>query len=367
MTLSANEIKLVGQYASQVDVPLNACLAFMKAETNSITGTAINGVFKAIIRWEGHYFDRLVPAKLQAKARAWGLASPTVGGVKNPASQEARYEVLAKGKTLDVTAAISSCSWGVGQIMGAHWQWLGFKSAEEFESTVQSGFSGQLAVMFAFMRKSGVVPHLRRLDWSAVARIWNGPKYAANKYDVKMKQYYEELEGAPQKKPSSSGMLRSGSKGAKVRDLQQLLVRAGYSVEVDGDYGPSVERAVKAFQLKNKLEVDGVAGPRTMEALQRFRVAPQEVAGQLAPLETPEVKQGLFSGIGGAAGLQTAKTQIDSARNEIASYAGNAFVDHISTYLGIASAILIVGGLLYAGYGLWKKNHTSLGIEEKLA
>jgi hypothetical protein len=367
MALSAAEINLVAQYSNQAQVPLNASLAFMKAETNAVTGTLIDGVMKAIIRWEGHYYDKLVPAKLQAKARAWGLASPKVGGIKNPASQEGRYELLAKGKTLDVTAAISSCSWGVGQIMGAHWQWLGFASAEEFEKTVQSGFSGQLAVMFAFMRKSGVIPHLRRLDWSAVARIWNGPKYAVNKYDIKMKQYYEELEGAPAKVPSSAGMLRAGSKGAKVRDLQALLVRAGYSVNVDGDFGSSTERAVKAFQMKNKLEVDGVAGPRTMEILQRFRVEPQEVAGQLKPLDTPEVKQGLFSGIGGAAGLSAARNTLTEAQAELAPYVGNSFVEHINTCLGVASAILIVGGLAYAGYGLWRKRHSSLGIEEKLA
>lgn len=367
MALSANELHLVSLYSAQHDVSVNAALAFMKVETNAVTGSLVDGLVKAIIRWEGHYFDRLVPAKLQAKAREWKLASPKVGGIPNPASQAGRYAILEKGKTLDVTAAISSCSWGVGQIMGAHWKLLGYKSAEDFEKAVQSGFSGQLAIMFAFMAKSGVIPHLRRLDWSAVARIWNGAAYAKNKYDVKMKDEYEKLEGAPALKPSSAGMIRSGSKGAKVRDLQQLLLRAGYAVSVDGDFGPSTERAVKAFQMKNKMEVDGVAGPRTMEALQRFRSAPQELAGQEKPLDTPEVKQGLFSGIGGAIGLDTAKNTITQAQAELAPYVGNSFVDHISTYLGIASAIVIVGGLAYAGYGLWKKRHSTLGIEETMA
>jgi hypothetical protein len=365
MTLSASEINMIKAYADREDVPLNACLAFMKAETNSVTGTTIQGVFKAIIRWEGHYFDRLVPSRLQAKARALKLASPKVGGIPNPASQEKRYEILALGKSLDVTAAISSCSWGVGQIMGSHWKWLGFASAEDFEKTVQSGFSGQLAVMFAFMRKSGVIPHLRRLDWSAVARIWNGPKYAANKYDLKMKKYYEEFEGQAAARPTSAGMLRAGAKGAKVRDLQQLLVRAGYAVNVDADFGPSTERAVKAFQIKNGLDVDGVAGPRTMEALQRFRITPQEVAGQAAALDTPEVKQGLFSGIGGAAGMVSARSALQEARAEIADYTGFGFINDLSAILGVASAVLILGGLAYAGYGLWKKRKTTLGIEER--
>jgi hypothetical protein len=367
MALSASELTLVSQYAARYDIKASAALAFMYTETNAITGSMVKGIMKAIIRWEGHYFDRLVPAKLQATARAMKLSSPKVGGIPNPASQTARYEILDKGKTLDVTAAISSCSWGVGQIMGAHWKWLGYASAEAFEKAVQSGFSGQLAVMFAFMEKSGVIPHLRRLDWSAVARIWNGAGYAKNKYDVKMKAKFEELEGAASPIPTSAGMIRAGSKGAKVRDLQQLLVRAGYAVNVDGDFGASTERAVKSFQMKNKLDIDGVAGPRTMEALQRFRTAPQELAGQLKPLDTPEVKQGLFSGIGGAAGLNAARTQVQEAQAQLSPYLGNGFVDNISTYLGIASAVLIIGGLAYAGYGLWKKRRSSLGIEEQAA
>lgn len=367
MALSASELKLVNQYSELHNVPFNGTLAFMYVETNAIAGELFNGVLRAIIRWEGHYFDRLVPTKLQAKARALKLASPKVGGIPNPASQSKRYEILELGKTLDVTAAISSCSWGVGQVMGSHWKWLGFKSAEEFEKTAQSGFSGQLAIMFAFMQKSGVIPHLRRLDWSAVARIWNGPKFAANKYDTKMATKYAELEGSGSPKPKSSGMLRAGSKGAKVRDLQALLVRAGYSVTVDGDFGVATERALKAFQIKSKLEVDGVAGPRTMEELQRFRTAPKELAGQLKPLDTPEVKQGLFSGIGAAAGLSAARSTLEEAQGQLAPYVGNALVDNLQGYIGVASAVLIIAGLGYAGYGLWKSRKSHLGIEEKLA
>jgi hypothetical protein len=367
MSLSAQEQLLVGKYASQRGVSLNACLAFMKVETGMQTGTIINGVLKAIIRWEGHYFDRLIPPALQAKARALKLASPKVGGIANPASQVARYLILDEGKKLDVTAAISSCSWGVGQVMGAHWKKLGFPSAEEFERTAQSGFSGQLAIMFAFMDVSGVIQHLRRLDWSAVARIWNGAAYAKNKYDVKMKEAYEALEGAKAPAPASAGMIRVGSKGAKVRELQGLLVRAGYAVTVDGDYGGSTERAVRSFQARNHLDVDGVAGPQTMQLLATFKSAPEEKVGQLKPLDTPEVKQGLFSAIGAAGGTGAVKSTIDQAKDQLTPYVGNAFVDNIMTYLTVAGVVVLMGGLAYAGYGLWKKRHSSLGIEDKVA
>lgn len=367
MQLTAQELALVEKYASIYQVPLAACLAFMEVEANGVTGTIVGGVMKAVIRWEGHYFDRLVPPKLQALARKAGLASPKVGGVKNPKDQTSRYRMLEQGKKIDVTAAISSCSWGVGQVMGSHWKWLGYKSAQDFEATAQKGFTGQLAIMFGFMEKSGVIPHLRRLDWSAVARIWNGPKYATNKYDVKMANAYARHSGKSIPKPTSAGMLRSGSKGQKVRELQALLVRAGYSVNVDGDFGPATERAVKAFQIKNKLEVDGVAGPRTMEELQRFKVTPQEKVAVEPVLENKEVKEGLWSGLGGAAAVTAAKGAVAEARNEIAPYIGNGLVDSINSTLGVVSAILVVAGLGYAAYGVWQRRKSRTGIEEALA
>ncbi len=366
MSLSAQELALVGKYSAQRGVKLNASLAFMQVETGMQTGTLIDGVVKAIIRWEGHYFDRLIKPSLQATARKLKLASPKVGGIPNPASQQARYLILDEGKKLDYTAAVSSCSWGVGQVMGAHWKKLGFASAKDFEDTAQAGFSGQLAIMFAFMDVSGIIQHLRRLDWSAVARIWNGEAYAKNKYDVKMKEAFEKLEGAPAPAPASAGMMRVGSKGAKVRELQGLLVRAGYAVNVDGDYGAATERAVKSFQAKNNLDVDGVAGPQTMQLLQTFK-APGEKVGQLKPLDTPEVKQGLFSAIGGAGGTGAVKSTIDQAKDQLAPYVGNAFVDNMMTYLTIAGVVVLIGGLGYAGYGLWKKRHSSLGVEDKVA
>lgn len=61
--------------------------------------------------------------------------------------------------------------------------------------------------------------------------------------------------------------LRKGDKGEDVKALQRALKAAGYDVDVDGDYGPQTERAVKAFQRDNGLTRDGVAGPNTLAKL----------------------------------------------------------------------------------------------------
>ena len=65
-------------------------------------------------------------------------------------------------------------------------------------------------------------------------------------------------------------LLRKGSKGDAVREVQTLLQKKGYDLGkcgVDGDFGSATEKAVRQFQADHVLTVDGVAGPETRAAL----------------------------------------------------------------------------------------------------
>lgn len=62
-------------------------------------------------------------------------------------------------------------------------------------------------------------------------------------------------------------MLKRGSKGFKVKVLQRLLNRVGFSLIVDGIFGPQTEKAVRLFQASHNLVVDGIVGPKTWKAL----------------------------------------------------------------------------------------------------
>lgn len=74
----------------------------------------------------------------------------------------------------------------------------------------------------------------------------------------------------PQKEPlwSYPGLLKRGAKGEAVKRLQSALNRLGFDAgEVDGDYGPKTEAAVKRLQKAAGIEVDGDFGRQSYAAL----------------------------------------------------------------------------------------------------
>ena len=59
--------------------------------------------------------------------------------------------------------------------------------------------------------------------------------------------------------PTAAPVMRTGSKGQEVKDLQTRLSALGfYSGEIDGEFGPQTETAVMLFQEINGLEQDGI-------------------------------------------------------------------------------------------------------------
>ena len=64
--------------------------------------------------------------------------------------------------------------------------------------------------------------------------------------------------------------MQFGTAGARVRVLQRALMALGFDVVVDGDYGSTTHRAVKAFQTVVGLTADGKCGKKTMQKLEAY-------------------------------------------------------------------------------------------------
>lgn len=253
-------------------------LAVVEVESGGRLGAKINNRMEPLIRFEGHYFYRLLPNAKRNEAIVAGLASARAGVVRNPMRQAGRWKLLKRAEAIDRPAALSSCSWGCGQVMGAHWRWIGYASIDALVAEARAGADGQIRLMMRFIRKSGLVEKLQNHDWAGFARAYNGPSYARYGYDKKLQMAYQKrVKGRelPDKRldlPRRNGMfgLKYGSQGMSVRVLQENLVALGYWLTVDGDFGPATERMVKVFQRENRLKVDGTVGLKTMDALQRL-------------------------------------------------------------------------------------------------
>ncbi len=74
-------------------------------------------------------------------------------------------------------------------------------------------------------------------------------------------------------------MLKRGSEGPDVKDLQEALIELDFKPgEVDGVFGEATREAVRAFQRDNDLPADGIVGPATVEALNEA-LAEQGITG----------------------------------------------------------------------------------------
>jgi murein DD-endopeptidase MepM/ murein hydrolase activator NlpD len=78
-------------------------------------------------------------------------------------------------------------------------------------------------------------------------------------------------------------IIKLGDKGRPVRALQEGLSQQGYSVDVDGKFGPLTQRALLLFQRDQALAEDGVAGSATAGRLLRQPSTNQDGEQRLSP------------------------------------------------------------------------------------
>lgn len=62
-------------------------------------------------------------------------------------------------------------------------------------------------------------------------------------------------------------ILKRGSRGEAVRNLQTLLNTKGASLEADGSFGSATDKALREFQESRDLDIDGSCGAETWTAL----------------------------------------------------------------------------------------------------
>lgn len=222
---------------------------------------------------EPHIFWReLGPGAARDQAGREGLAYARWGARPYLNSMDARYGWLARASKIDRDAALRSCSWGLGQVMGFNHEAAGFDTVTGFVADMMDGEGQQLMAMARFIKTRGLDRHMRTRDWTAFARGYNGAGFATHGYHTRLAQAYRRHAAKAEAEPHEPGktvtLLRRGDNGDAVIELRERLSLYGYDVDGPGpSFGPKTDAAVRRFQEEHELLVDGVVGKATWAAL----------------------------------------------------------------------------------------------------
>lgn len=106
----------------------------------------------------------------------------------------AEHDRLHLARQIDPDSAVCSASWGLFQIMGLHWAALGYESPSAFAGAMATDEAAQLDAFARFMHANPAThAALRDRRWADLARLYNGPAYAANQYDLRLAEAYKRL------------------------------------------------------------------------------------------------------------------------------------------------------------------------------
>ena len=237
------------KYADFLGVELAAFRAVVEVESSGSGIDPISG--KVVIRWEGHKFRKFITdpeilKEAEKRNLAYRYRDRHKPRNRQPDDMNGRHLVLEQAMMLDHEAALRSISMGLGQIMGFHAERLGFQNVQEMWKENQT-LDGQVATMAQYIRAFGLTDELKNLDWTGFAAGYNGPSYADNDYDIKLKKAYIKFGGTGT--PKRNLVLKLGSKGIEVEALQGMLQGQGYQIKIDGAFGEKTRNQVMLFRL----------------------------------------------------------------------------------------------------------------------
>ena len=162
---------LIASEAARIAIEPGVAAACMLTETGG--AKAKNG--RMTIRFEPHIFHKYTGKNVE----------------DTHANQAAEWLAFEAAKAIDEAAAYDSISMGTAQVMGFNAGRLGYKDAKQMFDAMAASEDAQAVGFFEFIRTSQALhTAAQEKDWPTFARLYNGPKYAENAYDVKMATHY---------------------------------------------------------------------------------------------------------------------------------------------------------------------------------
>lgn len=252
--------------ASKLGCEPAAVTAVLTCETGGKGGFLPDGSGRPKILFEAGHFGAMTKHQWDATYPDISITGTNWSLYKGGAAE---YDRLAEAVALDRTAALSSASWGLFQIMGSNATGpggLGYQDVETFVAMMADSEANQLDAFVRFCQANGLAPALADLNWARFARGYNGPLYQQNRYDTRLATAYANAGGSG----LPGNVLCVGSSGPAVVALQKALdaaMTSGAPVATDGSFGADTKLAVQQYQAAKGMTPDGVAGRETLAAL----------------------------------------------------------------------------------------------------
>jgi N-acetylmuramidase/Putative peptidoglycan binding domain len=171
-----------------------ACLAAV-AQVES-AGSGFFSCGRPAILFERHVFYKQLQQQSQELADEMARQYPQLcntqrGGYVGGPSEYQRFNMA---HLLNPVAAIEACSWGMFQIMGFHWQLLGFDSPKAMMQAMGESEARHLQALTHFILADSVLHKaLKGKKWAEFAKRYNGPAYTENNYDMKLSRAYLQM------------------------------------------------------------------------------------------------------------------------------------------------------------------------------
>jgi hypothetical protein len=177
--------------AGRLGCEWEAVAAVAEVESGPLGGFAPDG--RPVILFERHLFSRKTNSQYDGSHS--NVSNRTPGGY--PRNQADRWAQLTQAYGLNPEAALQSASYGRFQVLGQNYTNLSLPNAAAYVSKLARSERDQLDAFEGFVRANGLSDELQRKNWAGFASGYNGPGYAANRYDQKMAEAYARIKANP--------------------------------------------------------------------------------------------------------------------------------------------------------------------------
>ena len=159
---------------------------------------------------------------------------------------------------------------GSAQLYQTAYARLSIKDYKKWANGVLCWRSGHVGV-FANENGEYVVYEAKGIDYGTVRSIFNPTKWTCGLTFSDIDYTYDEKADTTwkAKNPFAEPLvnIKRGMKGNDVKWVQFELSEAGYTIDVDGDFGQITDSTLRAFQKSCKIEADGICGKITRQYL----------------------------------------------------------------------------------------------------